>query len=68
MTAEKEKAEELIEFVYQLLKDFLEVNSAYAHCKDVAARICDELILEHKTDGRLESLNFWNRVKLEVYS
>lgn len=68
MKVEKEKAEELIEDVYQLLKDTLEVNSAYTYCKHVAGRICDEFISEHKTNGRLESLKFWNAVKHEVYS
>lgn len=68
MTAEKEKAEELIEDVYQLLKDKLDVNSAYTYCKHIAGRICDEFISEHRTDGRLESLKFWNDVKSEVYS
>ena len=68
MTAEKEKANELIEDTYQLLKDTLDVNSAYTYCKHIAGRICDELISEHRNSGRLESLKFWNRVKSEVYS
>ena len=68
MTAEKEKANELIEDAYQLLKDTLDVNSAYTYCKHIAGRICDELISEHTTKGRLESLKFWNGVKSEVYS
>ena len=68
MTAEKEKANELIEDTYQLLKDTLDVNSAYTYCKHIAGRICDELISEHRTNVRLESLKFWNGVKSEVYS
>ena len=68
MKTEKEKAEQLIEDVYEILQDTLEVGSAYPYCRWVAARICDELMNEHIKASRVGDLKFWANVKSEIYS